>query len=62
MFSSRGRGELIQLLRCHGADPWHPNNTGHIPVGTACIIAKHDVAEFFDDLTSPDPRTLIHGS
>jgi len=28
VFNSRGRGELIQLLRRRGADPWHRNNTG----------------------------------
>jgi S-adenosyl methyltransferase len=32
---ARGRGELIELLRRHGADPWHPNNTRQTPVGTA---------------------------
>jgi uncharacterized protein len=57
MFSSRGRGALIQLLRRHGADPWHPNNTGHTPVGTACMIANYDVAQFFDGLTDPGPKT-----
>jgi len=57
VFNSRGRGELIRLLRRHGADPWRPNNTGHTPVGTARIIANYDVAQFFADLTDPDPKT-----
>jgi ankyrin repeat protein len=57
VFNSRGRGELIGLLRRHGADPWHPNNTGHTPVGTARMIANYDVARFFADLTDPDPKT-----
>ena len=28
VFNSRGRGELIQLLRRHGADPRHPTTLG----------------------------------
>jgi ankyrin repeat protein len=57
VFHSRGRGELIRLLRRHGADPWHPNNTGQTPAGTARMIANYDVAQFFADLTDPDPET-----
>ena len=56
-FHSRGRGELIRLLRTHGADPWHPNKTGQTPVGTARMIGNYDVAQFFADLTDPGPRT-----
>jgi ankyrin repeat protein len=55
--NSRGRGELIGLLRRHGADPWHPNSTGHTPAGTARMIANRDVDRFFADLTDPDPKT-----
>jgi uncharacterized protein len=57
VFNSRGRGELIQLLRRHGADPWHPNNTGHTPAGTARLIGNYDVAQFFADLSDPNPKT-----
>ena len=57
MFSSRGCGELIQLLRRLGAGPWHPDNTGHTPVGTARMIANYDVGRFFDGLTDPGPKT-----
>jgi uncharacterized protein len=57
VFNSRGRGELIQLLRRHGADPWHLNNTGHTPVSAARMIANYDVAQFFADLTDTDPKT-----
>lgn len=57
VFNSRGRGELIQLLRRHGADPRHPNNTGQTPLSTARLIANYDVAQFFADLTDPDPDT-----
>jgi len=56
-FYSRGRGELIRLLRRHGADPWHPNSAGQTPVSIACLIANYDVAQFFADLTDPDPNT-----
>lgn len=55
VFNSRGRGELIRLLRRHGADPWHPNDTGQTPAGTARLIGNYDVAQFFADLTDPDP-------
>lgn len=51
VFNSRGHGELIQLLRRHGADPMHPNNTGQTPAGLARLIANYDVAQFFADLT-----------
>jgi uncharacterized protein len=54
VFNSRGRGELIQLLRRHGADPRHPNNTGQSPAGTARLIANYNVAQFFADLTDTD--------
>ena len=57
VFNSRGRGELIRLLRRHGADPSHPNNTEQTPVGTARLIASYDVAQFFADLTEPHPKT-----
>ena len=30
--SSRGRCELLDLLRRHGADPRHPDRAGHTPV------------------------------
>ena len=57
VFNSRGRGELIQLLRRHGADPQHPNYTGQTPADTARWIGNHDVAQFFADLTDPEPNT-----
>jgi ankyrin repeat protein len=57
VFNSRGRGELIRLLRHHGADARHPNNTGQTPAGLARLIANYDVAQFFADLTEADPNT-----
>ena len=57
VFNSRGRGELIQLLRHHGADPRHPNNTGQTPVALGRLIANYDVAQFFADLTEAGPKT-----
>lgn len=61
VFNSRGNGGLIRLLRRHGADPWHPNNTGHTPVGAARLIANYDVAQFFEDLTDSDPSHMYTG-
>ena len=51
VFNSDGRGELVQLLRSHGADPLHANASGQTPVGLARLIANYDVARFFSDLS-----------
>jgi len=50
VFSSKGNGKLIQLLRSKGADPFHRNRAGQTPVGLARLIANYDVAQFFADL------------
>lgn len=49
-FSSKGRGELILLLRGAGADCWAQNNYGVSPVSLARGIGNYDVARFFADL------------
>ena len=50
VFDSRGNGELIGLLREHGADPVVKNNYGVSPVSLARSIANFDVQQFFEDL------------
>jgi uncharacterized protein len=50
VFSSKGDGQMIELLRTHGADPWHENNYGKSPVEIARTIGNFDVARFFADL------------
>ncbi len=50
VFNSKGRGELIELLRSHGADPLHINTSGQTPVGLARLIASFDAAQFFSDV------------
>lgn len=50
VFNSRGRGDLIALLRERGADPLKANDSGQTPVGLARLIGNHDVAQFFADL------------
>lgn len=50
VFNSKGRGELIGLLRAHGADPLHANASGQGPVGLARLIANYDVAQYFADV------------
>jgi uncharacterized protein len=50
VFNSRGRGELIGLLRSRGADPLRRNRAGQTPLGLARLIANYDVAQFFSDL------------
>ncbi|MEW1811810.1 ankyrin repeat domain-containing protein [Pseudarthrobacter phenanthrenivorans] len=50
VFSSRGRPEMIDLLRSRGANPLHPNEAGQTPVGLARLIGNYDVAQYFEDL------------
>jgi len=50
VFASRGDGELIELLRSAGADPFLKNNYEVSPVSLARTIANYDVAKFFNDL------------
>jgi len=50
VFNSGGRGELIQILRRCGADPFRVNRFGQSPVGLARLIKNYDVARYFADL------------
>jgi ankyrin repeat protein len=50
VFNSRGRGEMIELLRQHGADPAKANGSGQTPVGLARLIGNYDVRRFFADV------------
>ena len=50
VFESRGRGELIALLRRRGADSTRVNFHGVSPVSLARTIGNYDVAQFFKDL------------
>ena len=50
VFSYRGDGDVIQLLRSSGADPNLSNNYGVSPISLARSIANYDVAKFFSDL------------
>lgn len=50
VFNSRGRGDLINLLREWGADPYRENNHGQTPLGLARLINNYDVAQYFADL------------
>jgi uncharacterized protein len=52
VFNSRGRGEIIALLRARGADPYAANAQGQTPIGLARLIANYDVARFFADIDS----------
>lgn len=52
VFASRGRGELIALLRARGADPQRQNLHGVSPLSLARAIANYDVRQYFSDLPS----------
>jgi ankyrin repeat protein len=54
VFESRGRGDIIKLLRDHGADPRLANNHGVSPLKLALTIANFNVRQFFDDLPVDD--------
>ena len=49
-FSSRGRGEVLTLLREFGADPLLKNKSGVSPVSLARTIGDVDVAQFYADV------------
>ena len=50
VFNSKGRGDLITLLRKRGADPLKANNSGQTPVGLARLIGNYEAGQFFADL------------
>lgn len=50
---SRGRGEIIRLLRARGADPMLKNCHGVSPLSLAHTIANFDVRQYFADLPTP---------
>jgi ankyrin repeat protein len=54
VFESRGRGEVIRLLRDHGADVTITNNHGVSPVKLAHTIGNFDVRQFFADVPESD--------
>ncbi|HZS99231.1 MAG TPA: ankyrin repeat domain-containing protein [Terriglobales bacterium] len=48
VFESRGRGEMIKILRAHGADKNVQNKSGISPEKLARTIANYDLMQFFD--------------
>lgn len=50
VFNSRGRPELISILRKAGAEPDHLNKAGQTPAGLARLISNYDVAQYFADV------------
>jgi ankyrin repeat protein len=46
VFYSEGRGEIIQMLRKHGADPLLRNNHGVSPKELAQSIGNYDLEQF----------------
>jgi len=52
---SRGRGEVIVVLRGAGADPHLSNKHGVSPLAFAHNTANFDLRQFFADLLAPPP-------
>lgn len=50
VFNSRGKGEIINLLRHAGANSYEENRHGISPISLARSISNFDVAQFFNDL------------
>ena len=50
VFNSKGRGEMIAILRRYGANPLISNQSGQTPLGLARLIANYDVSQWFNDL------------
>jgi ankyrin repeat protein len=50
VWSSRGNGEVIRLLRLSGADPRAENHRGGSPLKLARTISNFNVRQFFSDL------------
>ncbi|MBX3386822.1 MAG: ankyrin repeat domain-containing protein [Phycisphaeraceae bacterium] len=59
VFESRGRGEVIALLRSSGADPHQTNGHGVSPVMLARSIANHDARQFFVDVSQSDDQRAM---
>lgn len=54
VFNCKGEGDMITILRRHGADPMVENHGGQSPLGLSRLIGNYDVAQFFGDL--PDSQ------
>jgi hypothetical protein len=54
MFGSRGRGDIITLLRDRGADPTIKNNHGVSALSLSHTMSNCDVRRFFADLRVSD--------
>ena len=50
VFNSRGSGDVIVLLRAHGADPHAVNLHGVSPLALARKIANYDIGQHFADI------------
>lgn len=48
VFESKGRGEMIRLLRERGADVDHRNRHGRSPADLAATIANYDVKQWME--------------
>lgn len=56
------RGEMILLLRRHGADPLASDVRGGTPVGWAREISNYDLAQYFTDVPHSPPAAVDTGA
>ena len=49
VFTSKGRGDIIQVLLQNGADPLMENDSGVSALSLAKTIGNYDVAQFFKE-------------
>lgn len=49
VFNSKGQGDMILLLRQHGADPYKSNKHSQTPLGLARLIANYNIMQYFSD-------------
>ena len=59
VFSALSSGEMIALLRAHGADPFYEDFSGRSPVALANMFADRFAVHCFDDLTTAQEQYRV---
>jgi len=59
VFFARSRGEMIALLRAHGADPFREDISGKSPLASAQMFRDRFAVHCFDDLTTAQEQYRV---